>query len=79
VFSIRSRLLSASNAALLIGGLLELFGLNLYMIRYLPGALCELTLPIWLILKGFNSSAAIVSESAQAEIDERDRVSLSKT
>src|SRR5918998_854301 len=43
-------------AALLIGGLLELFGLNLSMIHFAPGGLFELILPIWLIVKGFNES-----------------------
>jgi len=44
-------------AALLIGSSLELFGLDLYMIYYVPGGLFELILPIWLIVKGFDSSA----------------------
>jgi hypothetical protein len=63
-------------AALLIGSSLELFGLNLYMIHYLPGGLFELVLPIWLIVKGFDSSA-IVSESAQVDMNESDKRSLS--
>jgi uncharacterized protein DUF4386 len=66
-------------AALLTGSSLELFGLNLEMIHYVPGALFELILPIWLIVKGFNPSA-IVSESAQtakADMNESDRRSLS--
>jgi uncharacterized protein DUF4386 len=63
-------------AALLIGSLLELFGHELAMIHYLPGGLFELILPIWLIVKGFSSSA-IVSESAQAEMNEGDKRSLS--
>jgi hypothetical protein len=64
-------------AALFIGSVLELFGLNLYMIHYVPGGLFELIFPIWLIVKGFNPSA-IVSELAKTDIDERERVSLSK-
>jgi hypothetical protein len=63
-------------AALLIGSSVELFGLNLYMIHYLPGGLFELILPIWLIFKGFDSSA-IASESARADMDESDQRSLS--
>jgi uncharacterized protein DUF4386 len=55
-------------AALLIGGLLELFGLNLYMIQFAPGALFELIFPIWLIVKGFNSST-IPPESANPDDD----------
>ena len=53
-------------AALLIGSSLELFGLKLYMIDYVPGGLFELILPMWLIVKGFNSSA-IVSESVNPD------------
>jgi len=64
-------------AALLIGGLLELFGLNLYMIQFLPGGVFELILPIWLIVKGFNSPA-IVSEPDKTDLNERDKLSLSK-
>ncbi len=64
-------------AALLIGSLLEVFGHDLAMIHYLPGGLFELVLPIWLIVKGFNSSA-IVSESAQADLNESEERSLSK-
>jgi Domain of unknown function (DUF4386) len=63
-------------AALIIGSSLELFGLDLVMVHYLPGALFELILPIWLIVKGFNSSA-IVSESAQIDLNESDKRSLS--
>jgi hypothetical protein len=55
-------------AALLIGGLLELFGLNLYMIQFAPGALFELVFPIWLIVKGFNSST-VPPESANLDDD----------
>lgn len=44
-------------AALLAGALLELFGVNLYMFQYVPGGAFELILPVWLIVKGFNSSA----------------------
>lgn len=53
-------------AALLIGSSLELFGLDLYMLHYVPGGLFELTLPIWLIVKGFNSST-IASEPANPD------------
>lgn len=50
-------------AALLLGTSLELFGLNPYMIHYLPGGLFELILPIWLIVKGFNAEALSFSSS----------------
>jgi hypothetical protein len=55
-------------AALLIGGLLELFGLNLSMIHYAPGGLFELIFPIWLIVKGFNSPT-IPPKSANPDDD----------
>lgn len=64
-------------SALLIGGLLELLGLNLLMIQYAPGALFELIFPIWLIVKGFNSSP-IVSEPDKTDMNESDERSLSK-
>jgi len=64
-------------AALLTRGWLEIFGYSTGMILFLPGALFEIIFPIWLIVKGFNSSA-IASESAETEINERDRMSLSK-
>lgn len=69
----------AGYAALLGGALLELFGLNLYMLQYVPGGLFELILPIWLIAKGFNS-APVVPESSRvdaAEIREAGEMSLS--
>ncbi|NOU98857.1 DUF4386 domain-containing protein [Paenibacillus planticolens] len=43
-------------ASLLTSGLLELFGYSSGMILFLPGALFELLFPIWLIIKGFNTS-----------------------
>ena len=48
---------------LLAAGLLEIFDINLTDIINLPIALQEMVFAIWLIVKGFNSSA-IVSESA---------------
>ena len=44
-------------AALLASALLEILGQSTGMILYAPGALFEIILPIWLIAKGFNSSA----------------------
>jgi len=44
-------------ASLLTSALLEIFGTNTGMTLFLPGALFEIILPIWLIVKGFNSSA----------------------
>jgi hypothetical protein len=49
---------------LLAAGLLEIFGINLTDLINLPIALQEMVFAIWLIVKGFNSSA-IVSGSAQ--------------
>ncbi len=50
-------------ALLFTGVLLEIFGFNLGLILFLPGALFELFLGVWLIAKGFNSSV-IASGSA---------------
>jgi hypothetical protein len=44
-------------ASLIISALFEIFGTNTGMILFLPGALFEIVLPIWLIVRGFNSSA----------------------
>ena len=49
---------------LLTAGLLEIFGINLTDFINLPIALQEMVFAIWLIVKGFNSSA-IDSESAK--------------
>jgi Domain of unknown function (DUF4386) len=54
-------------AALLIGSVLEIFGLNLRLLHNLPGGVFEFILPIWLIVKGFNASS-IVPESAKVAI-----------
>jgi Domain of unknown function (DUF4386) len=64
-------------AALLVGSSLELFGLDLYMIHYVPGGLFELIFPIWLIVKGFDSSA-IEFEPAKSDLNERDEMGLSR-
>ncbi len=42
-------------ASLLTSALLEIFGYSPGMFLFLPGALFEIILPIWLIVKGFNS------------------------
>ncbi|NOU75564.1 DUF4386 family protein [Paenibacillus sp. LMG 31458] len=44
-------------ASLLTSALLEIFGYSPGMFLFLPGALFEIILPIWLIVKGFNSFA----------------------
>ena len=56
-------------AVLLLGTSLDMFGLidvnqGAGLLTVLPGGLFELILPIWLFVKGFNSSA-IASESAK--------------
>jgi hypothetical protein len=51
-------------ALLLTGVLLEIFGYSAVMILSLPGGLFEILLGIWLIVKGFKSSA-IASASAK--------------
>ena len=58
-------------AMLSIGVMLDLFGYfnmntDAGMLLYIPGGLFELFLPIWLFIKGFNSSA-ITSVSAKAD------------
>lgn len=46
-------------ALLLTSALLGIFGHHLGLILFLPGALFELILPVWLIVKGFNSSGKL--------------------
>ena len=61
-------------AALLIGAVLELFGLNVGLLYSIPGGLFELTLPVWLFVKGFSLSP-ITSESAETNVNEIKRLS----
>ena len=49
--------------------LLAFFGFNQFMVLAAPIALQEMALAVWLIVKGFNSSA-IASESAKTELNE---------
>jgi hypothetical protein len=63
-------------AVLLLGTSLAMFGLidvdqGAGMLVVLPGGLFELILPIWLIVKGFNSST-IASQSAKTDIKTRE-------
>lgn len=60
-------------ASLLTSSLLEIFGHNIGMMLYLPGALFEIILPIWLIVKGFNSSGSIFPSHAPRALDFNDR------
>lgn len=59
------------------GTILEIFGYPVGVLLALPGGLFELSLSVWLIAKGFNSSA-IASESATAAIDASEALSLSQ-
>jgi hypothetical protein len=43
--------------ALLASSCLEIFGVDVGMILFIPGALFEIIFPIWLIVKGFNKTA----------------------
>jgi Domain of unknown function (DUF4386) len=61
-------------AALLIGAVLEIFGLNVGLLYSIPGGLFELTLPVWLFVKGFSLSP-ITSESAETNVNEIKRLS----
>jgi hypothetical protein len=40
----------------MVGTLSELFGSNLGVLLAMPGGLFEISLSLWLIFKGFNSS-----------------------
>ena len=44
------------------GSMLEILGFNLQLLHTLPGGLWEMSIGVWLIVKGFNSTA-FVSES----------------
>ena len=48
----------------LLGSMLEVLGINLQLLHTLPGGLWEMSIGVWLIVKGFNS-AAFASESAK--------------
>lgn len=48
--------------------LLQIFDRSVRMILYLPNGLLQILIGIWLIVKGFNSSA-IVSQSKKTELD----------
>jgi len=48
----------------LLGSIVEVLGFNLQLLHTLPGGLWEISIGVYLIVKGFNSSA-FVSESAK--------------
>lgn len=67
-------------AIILCGSVLEVLGFDLLSIHAIPGGLWEMFIGVWLIAKGFNSSA-IVCGPAQADMNGRDKereISLSK-
>jgi hypothetical protein len=47
------------------GSMLEILGFNLLLLHTLPGGLWEMSIGVWLIVKGFNS-AAFISEPANS-------------
>ncbi len=53
-------------ATILCGSLLQVLGFNLLSMHTIPGGLWELFIGVWLIVKGFNSSA-FVSEPDKTE------------
>src|SRR5215210_5683658 len=59
-------------AVILGGSVLEVMGFDLLSIHAIPGGLWEVFIGVWLIVKGFNSSA-FASDSDKTEIDERDK------
>ena len=48
----------------LIGSMMEILGFNLQLLHTLPGGLWEISIGVWLIVKGFNSTA-FVSKSTE--------------
>ncbi len=68
-------------AVILCGSVVEVMGFNLLSIHAIPGGLWEMFIGVWLIVKGFNSSA-FVSEPDKTDLNERDKerekMSLSK-
>ena len=71
----------AGYVVFLSGCILAIFGRDFGLIHTAPGALFEVFLSLWLIVKGFNSSAT-VSEPDNADTGDRDEInmmSLSKT
>jgi hypothetical protein len=57
-------------AIIFCGMVSEIMGSGLGLVSSIPGGLWELFIGVWLIAKGFNSSA-IASESAKTELNER--------
>lgn len=64
-------------AVILGGSVVEVLGFNLNTVHAVPGGLWELFIGVWLIVKGFNSSAT-ASKSAKTDMNQGQR-SLSAT
>ncbi len=58
------------------GAVLEILGFNMGLIPVIPGGLWELFIGVWLIAKGFNTSA-IVSNAAKTDAITSEQMSLS--
>ena len=63
--------------ALSIGAVLELFGFEVGLMLSIPGGLFELILPIWLIVKGFNTSS-IAADATGSDIGVSEPIVLSQ-
>src|SRR5437763_3165840 len=64
-------------AIIFCGMVSAVMGSGLGLVSSLPGGLWEVFVGVWLIVKGFNSSA-IASESAKTDVSASDQMSLSK-
>ncbi len=67
----------AGYTVFLSGCILAIFGVDFGLIHTAPGALFEVFLSVWLIVKGFNSRAT-VPEPARTDVGEIDKMSLSR-
>ena len=52
----------------LFGSMLEVLGFNLQLLHTIPGGLWEMSIGVWLIAKGFNSSAFVSKSSKYTEV-----------
>ena len=64
-------------ATILCGSVLEVLGFDLLSIHAIPGGLWEVFIGVWLIVKGFNLPAT-VPDPDETDIDEKDKMSLSR-
>ena len=54
--------------SMLVGEIMEIYGYPIGMQMFLPIALAQLGLPIWLIIKGFNVPVSIEEEALMVEV-----------